>query len=62
MGKVDGAHGTVAADAGHGPLVALEHLTNTCLTGERDTGGSALLCLSGLNFFKYKAVKWFAPY
>lgn len=32
VGKVDGAHGVVAADARHWPLVALEHLTDTCFT------------------------------
>lgn len=32
MGKVDSAHGAMAADAGHWSLVALEHLTDTCLT------------------------------
>lgn len=34
VGKVDGAHRAVTADACDGPLVALKHLTDTCLTGE----------------------------
>jgi len=34
VGEVYGAHRAVTADACDGPLVALEHLTDTCLTGE----------------------------
>ncbi len=35
VGKVDGAHCAVTADARHGPLVALEHLTDTRFTEEK---------------------------
>lgn len=57
MGKVDGAHCAVAADARHGPLVALEHLTDTRLTEEGDTGGSALQCFCGLNLFVFLNIR-----
>ena len=39
VGEVHGAHGVVAADARHRPLVALEHLTDTCLAVGGGEGG-----------------------